>query len=85
VELLVVIVVIALLVGITIVAYNGIQTRAQTSSIESDLANAANQLALYKSGTSTNDTFPTDLSSTSIKSSLGTSLQYIYSSSDNTY
>jgi len=85
VELLIVIVVIALLAAITIVAYSGIQNRAQTSSVESDLTNAANQLALYKTGTSTNDTFPTDLSSTTIKSSPGTSLQYIYSSSDNTY
>lgn len=38
VELLVVIVVIAVLAAVTIVAYNGIQTRAQNSKMSSDLA-----------------------------------------------
>lgn len=38
VELLIVIVVIGILAAITIVAYNGVQTRAQTSKINSDLA-----------------------------------------------
>jgi len=37
VELLIVIVVIGILAAITIVAYNGIQTRAQTTKINSDL------------------------------------------------
>lgn len=38
VELLIVIVVIGILAAITIVAYNGVQTRAQTSKINADLA-----------------------------------------------
>ena len=38
VELLIVIVVIAILAAITIVAYNGIQTRARNSKISSDIA-----------------------------------------------
>ena len=38
VELLIVIVVIAILAAITIVAYNGIQTRAQQSKIDTDIA-----------------------------------------------
>ena len=41
VELLMVIVVIAILAAITIVAYNGIQTRAKDSAIVSDLQSLA--------------------------------------------
>lgn len=37
-ELLIVIVVIAILAAITIVAYNGIQTRAQNTKVDSDIA-----------------------------------------------
>ena len=48
VELLVVIVVIAILAAITIVAYNGIQTRAQTSSIQADLSSATKKTELFK-------------------------------------
>lgn len=47
VELLVVIVVIGILATITIVAYTGITNRAIASSLQSDLANASNQLRLY--------------------------------------
>jgi prepilin-type N-terminal cleavage/methylation domain-containing protein len=45
VELLIVVVVIAILAAITIVAYNGIQTRAKTSSLNSDLRNVAVKIA----------------------------------------
>ena len=48
VELLIVIVVIAILAAITIVAYNGIQTRAQVSTIQSDLSAAAKKNELFK-------------------------------------
>ncbi|HEX7483538.1 MAG TPA: prepilin-type N-terminal cleavage/methylation domain-containing protein [Candidatus Saccharimonadales bacterium] len=48
VELLVVIVVIAILAAITIVAYNGIQTRAQISTIQSDLSAATKKTELFK-------------------------------------
>ena len=48
VELLVVIVVIAILAAITIVAYNGIQTRAQTTTIQSDLSSAYKKVELFK-------------------------------------
>lgn len=55
VELLIVIVVIAILAAITIVAYNGIQTKANNSAIES----AADQvLKLLIAYTSTNGTYP---------------------------
>ena len=46
VELLIVIVVIAILAAITIVAYNGIQERAKSSVLASDLTNAAKQLKI---------------------------------------
>ncbi|MBM3210040.1 prepilin-type N-terminal cleavage/methylation domain-containing protein [Candidatus Saccharibacteria bacterium] len=48
VELLIVIVVIAILAAITIVAYNGIQNRANDSAVESDLASAAKKLEIFK-------------------------------------
>ena len=47
VELIVVIVVIAILAVITLVAYNGISSRAIASSLQSDLTNASQQLKLY--------------------------------------
>lgn len=52
VELLIVIVIIAILAAITIVAYNGINDRARTSKIESDLAalNRAIMTARISSG-----------------------------------
>jgi type II secretion system protein G len=48
VELLVVIVVIAILAAITIVAYNGIQTRAQFANTMSDLKSLQKVLELYR-------------------------------------
>jgi prepilin-type N-terminal cleavage/methylation domain-containing protein len=48
VELLIVIVVIAILAAITIVSYNGIQTRAKVSVVQSDLRNIANQMEIFK-------------------------------------
>lgn len=48
VELLIVIVVIGILAAITIVAYNGIQNRANDGAIQSDLSAASKALELYK-------------------------------------
>lgn len=47
VELLIVIVVIAILAAISIVAYNGIQDRARTTSIKSDLNSLNKAIQLY--------------------------------------
>ncbi len=47
VELLIVIVVIAILAAITIVAYNGIQSRANDSAVQSDLTNLSKKVSLY--------------------------------------
>ena len=47
VELLIVIVVIAILAAITLVAYNGIQKKAQDTSLRSDLTNAGKVMSLW--------------------------------------
>lgn len=47
VELLIVIVIIAILAAITIVAYNGIQNRANDTAIRSDLSAMAKQVSLF--------------------------------------
>ncbi len=48
VELLIVIVIIAILAAITVVAYNGIQGRANDSIIQADLSNNSKQIEFYK-------------------------------------
>lgn len=48
VELLIVIVVIGILAAITIVAYNGIQTRARTATVTSQLTQAAQKIAVWQ-------------------------------------
>jgi type II secretion system protein G len=61
VELLVVIVVIAILAAITIVAYNGIQTRARDTQRIQDIKTIAKALELYKIQ---NGSYPTAVGST---------------------
>jgi prepilin-type N-terminal cleavage/methylation domain-containing protein len=56
VELLIVIVVIAIIAAIVILAYTGISQRAKSTTLVSDLTNAANQLKLYQA---TNSAYPT--------------------------
>lgn len=48
VELMIVIVVIAILAAIAIVAYSGVQNRAQETSVKVDLSNIAKQVEIYK-------------------------------------
>ncbi|MBM3210429.1 type II secretion system protein [Candidatus Saccharibacteria bacterium] len=48
VELLIVIVVIAILAAITIVAYNGIQNRANDTAVQSDLRNIAGKIREFQ-------------------------------------
>lgn len=48
VELLIVIVIIAILASITIVAFNGIQNRANDVAVQSDLSNISKNYELYK-------------------------------------
>lgn len=47
VELLIVIVVIGILAAITIVAYNGVQTRAKDARVQSDIRNVQKQIEAY--------------------------------------
>jgi len=58
VELLIVIVVIAILAAITIVAYNGIQNRANDTAVKSDLKTIAKKLALYRAN---NSSYPSNI------------------------
>jgi len=60
VELLIVIVVIGILAAITIVAYNGIQKRAQFAKVESDTSTAINKLEIFKVDNSLYPTSVTD-------------------------
>ncbi|MNX65497.1 Type II secretion system protein G precursor [compost metagenome] len=83
VELLIVIVIIGILAAITIVAYNGIQQRASTAAMHSDLAAATKQMELARVD-STNETFPTSLPS-GVKSSQGVVLQLAQTSSNQSF
>lgn len=58
VELLIVIVVIAILAAISIVAYNGIQNRANDTAVQNDLRNIATKLEEFKLITSSSEEYP---------------------------
>lgn len=64
VELLIVIVVIGILAAITIVAFNGIQERANTTAVQSDLNSFAKRLEILKTE-STTGTYPTSFTAAS--------------------
>lgn len=88
VELLVVIVVIGILAAITIVSYTGISSRAITSSLQSDLTNASQQLKLSQVDNgyypvTINCAQPDSLTNKCIKSSSGNN--YIDFQVDNTF
>lgn len=77
VELLIVIVVIAILAAITIVAYNGIQDRARSAALTSDLTESAKQLKLDQV---TNSSYPATIAQANngqgLKASSGTTYTY---------
>ena len=52
VELLIVIVVIAILAAITIVAYNGIQNRAQITTVKADFSNFSKKVEIFRTDSS---------------------------------
>lgn len=78
VELLIVIVVIAILAAITIIAYNGIQSRATSSSLQSQLSSAAKALEVSKA-TSSSAQYPNSASGLSFDTS--TQVTYIANNS----
>jgi len=86
VELLVVIVVIAILAAITIVSYAGISSRANISSLQSDLTNAVTQLKLDQVNSSSG-AFPATLALANggkgVSSSPGTTYTYAVSNTTN--
>ena len=65
VELLIVVVVIAILAAITIVAYNGIQTRARQSSVQTSVKQAYTKVVAY--AVQNADVYPSDLSSAGVQ------------------
>lgn len=77
VELLIVIVVIGILAAITVVAYNGIQNKARTATVTTDLSGATRLLSLHEAD---KGAYPGTLAETNdnqgIKASAGTSYQY---------
>lgn len=93
VELLIVIVVIAILAAITIVAYNGIQNRANDNSVRADLVSFAKIIEMQKVDSPTG-TYPANLTqSMGIKISResygqdvqGRNARYCYNSSTDSY
>lgn len=69
VELLIVIVIIAVLAAITIVAYNGIQARANTSAVLSDLQTASKKIAIYELD---NGRYPSGANGGAVRNALNT-------------
>ena len=73
VELLIVIVVIGILAAITIVAYRGVQSRAQAAAVSSALQQTSKKLALYAVD---NGAFPVSLATVGISNASGVAYQY---------
>lgn len=67
VELLIVIVVIAILAAITIVAYNGIQNRANDTTIQSDIKNYATKIQMFYADVGSHPRNVTDLNNMGVK------------------
>ncbi|HCH34560.1 TPA: hypothetical protein DEW05_03470 [Candidatus Saccharibacteria bacterium] len=93
VELLIVIVVIGILAAITIVAFNGVQDRANASALESDFATLKKRLEVFKID-SPSGTYPTTIAhldslgiraSKSAYDSTQNNLYYCYNIANNTY
>jgi general secretion pathway protein G len=61
VELLIVIVVIGILAAITVVAYNGVRSRANASLVQSELTNSAHVIEADKAVTGSYPTYPSSL------------------------
>ena len=84
VELLIVIVVIGILAAITIVAFNGIQGRARTAVIKSDISQAVRKLEAVKV-TNASGMYPATQADAGLQPSAGNTLNYYYDSLTNRY
>lgn len=84
VELLIVVVVIAILAAITIVAYNGINTRARQSSMQSTVVQLSKEILNYRT---VNGSFPSSLSvlNNGQGPKTGTDAQYAYTGTSSSY
>lgn len=79
IELLVVIAVIAIISAIVIIGYSGLTIKANSSSVQADLTNAAKALEVYRT-TSSTDSYPTLLSDSGWKSPIQATVTYNSSS-----
>ncbi len=77
VELLIVVVVIAILAAITIVAFNGIQNRANVSAAQTNANQTIKKILAY--ALENNDSYPTSLSTIGINNTGNVSYEYSYS------
>lgn len=91
VELLIVVVIIAILAAVTVVAYNGIQERARSSALQTDLTNAKKKLMLYGVDSATYPSSNTLLSTVGISASksvydtTGNNFYYCYNTTNNQF
>ena len=75
VELLIVIVVIGILAAITIVSFNGVQSRARVASLQTDTENAVKSLELFKVDNAASQ-YPLTLAQANLKASGDNTLTY---------
>lgn len=83
VELLIVVVVIAILAAITIVAYNGVKTKANAAVLQSDLSRSATTIGL--AAVDNNSTYPASQVSANLTATPGDTLTYNVSGDGLTY
>ena len=81
VELLIVIVVIGILAGITIVAYNGVAQRAKVSAAQSGVTQAVKKIEAY--AVTNNDTYPYTLEDAGLVDTDSVSYQYVVNNGSN--
>ena len=84
VELLIVIVVIGILAGITIVAYNGIQNRSKTAVIQNNIAQSIRKIEAAKVANTT-EVYPATQAEAALQASGGVTLNYYYEPTTNNY
>jgi len=84
VELLIVIVVIGILAGITIIAYNGIQNRSKVAVIQNNISQSIRKIEAAKVA-STTESYPSTQTEAALQASGGVTLNYYYEPGTNKY